>query len=72
MSEPQEPFVAPRLHALGEVAEMLAVSESWLRAAVKRGQLEHIMVGHHIRFTEEQIQQIITTGHRPAIPQEET
>ena len=69
---PDEPFVPPRLHTIGEVAEMLAVPESWLRAAVKRQQIEHIMVGHYVRFTEEQIQLIITTGHRPAKQQEDT
>lgn len=50
-----------------EFAERLAVPESWVRDQVTARKIPHIRVGRHVRFSEEQLRELIRAGEQPAL-----
>jgi excisionase family DNA binding protein len=42
--------VSGRLLTAGEVAELLAVPESWVREATREGRLPHLRLGRYRRY----------------------
>ena len=57
---------APRVHTPAEAAVLLAVSESWLRRQAGQRKLPCTFLGRHLRFSDVDLQAIITAGARPA------
>jgi excisionase family DNA binding protein len=48
--------VSERLLKAGEVAELLAVPESWVREATRAERLPHIRLGRYRRYRREEIE----------------
>jgi excisionase family DNA binding protein len=48
--------VSERLLTAGEVAELLAVPESWVREATREGRLPYLALGRYRRYSREQIE----------------
>jgi excisionase family DNA binding protein len=57
---------APRLHTPAEAAMLLTVPESWLRRQAGQRKLPCTFLGRHLRFSDADLQAIITAGTRPA------
>jgi excisionase family DNA binding protein len=57
---------APRVHTPAEAAMLLTVSESWLRRQAGQRKLPCTFLGRHLRFSDADLQAIITAGARPA------
>lgn len=59
----------PRLHTPEEVAEALGLpSTNWLEEAARAGRIRHIRLGRRLRFSDEQVAEIIekhTSGLAP-------
>lgn len=51
-----------KIYNLYETADLLRVTPSTMYRLVRRGQIQCFRVGNIYRFTEEQIQNFITTG----------
>jgi excisionase family DNA binding protein len=47
--------MSERLLTAGEVAELLAVPESWVREATREGRLPHLALGRYRRYSREAI-----------------
>jgi excisionase family DNA binding protein len=47
--------VSERLLTAGEVAEMLAVPESWVREHTRNGFLPRVQLGHYVRYRREAV-----------------
>ena len=45
-----------RLLTAGEVAELLAVPESWVREATRGGRLPYLALGRYRRYSREEIE----------------
>lgn len=58
----------PRLHTPAEAAVLLTVPESWLRRQAGQRKLPCTFLGRHLRFSDADLQAIITAGARPARP----
>lgn len=56
----------PRLHTPAEAALLLTVPESWLRRQAGQRKLPCTFLGRHLRFSDADLQAIITAGSRPA------
>ena len=47
--------MSERLLVAGEVAELLAVPESWVREQTRSGALPHLRLGRYVRYRREAI-----------------
>ncbi len=62
--------MSERLLTAGEVAELLALPESWVREATREGRLPHLSLGRYRRYSRQAIetwladQQAGPTGNR--------
>ena len=56
------------LLTLAEVATLLSVPESWLRKRVASHTVPCTRLGRHIRFTRQQVDQIVLAAHQPTLP----
>lgn len=67
----ETPAAVPRndapsqLHTPAEAAEILTVRESWLRRQAGQRRIPCTFLGKHLRFSDADIQQIITAGAQP-------
>jgi excisionase family DNA binding protein len=52
--------VSERLLTAGEVAELLAVPESWVREATREGRLPHLCLGRYRRYERAAIERWLT------------
>jgi excisionase family DNA binding protein len=48
--------MSKRLLTAGEVAELLALPESWVREATREGRLPHLALGRYRRYSREAIE----------------
>lgn len=48
-----------------EAADYLQIAENTLRVWVSRGRVPYTKIGRTVRFTQEQINQIVESGSRP-------
>jgi excisionase family DNA binding protein len=55
------------LYTSGEAAEMLHISEEWLRKQVQRKLVRHTRLGRRVRFTDEQIIAIVAERETPIV-----
>ena len=44
-----------RLMTINEVASLLSVKVSWIRAAIFKREIPYIKIGHHVRFKKEEL-----------------
>ena len=52
--------MSERLLTAGEVAELLAVPESWVREATREGRLPHVCLGRYRRYERAAIERWLT------------
>ena len=52
-----------RLLVAAEVAELLAVKESWVREATRDGRLPHLRLGRYRRYRREDIERWLEEQH---------
>lgn len=57
--------VPPSLLTVDEAAELLSVPASWLRKRVAERKVPCTRLGRHVRFTREQLQDVITASSQP-------
>jgi excisionase family DNA binding protein len=57
----------PQLHTPAEAAEILSVRESWLRGKAAARAIPCTFVGKHLRFSDDDIAQIVAEGARPPV-----
>jgi hypothetical protein len=57
---------APRLYAPAKAAELLTVSESWLRRQAGQRRIPCTFLGRYLRFSDRDLNAIITACARPA------
>jgi excisionase family DNA binding protein len=55
-----------KLLSYKDVADFLQISEITLRTWVSRGRIPYTKIGKSVRFTREQIDEIVEAGARPA------
>lgn len=58
---------APLLITLEEAAEALSVPTSWLRTRVAEHKIACTRLGRHIRFTRQQLQELVDMSVQPAV-----
>lgn len=59
--------IQPSLFTYEQAAQWLNVRQSWLEAAVQHRKVPHHRLGRHVRFTPDDLDQIVAeTGH-PAV-----
>jgi excisionase family DNA binding protein len=64
---PAQPSVGDeRLLTAGEVAELLAVNESWVREQTRQGRIPHIPLGRYTRYRRSAIRAWIAAQERQA------
>jgi hypothetical protein len=56
-----------QLFTATETAEILKVPESWLKAKATARVIPCTFVGKHLRFSDQDISEIINVGARPAL-----
>lgn len=56
-----------RLLVAAEVAELLAVPESWVREQTRTGSLPHLRLGRYVRYREEAIIAWLEAQERPPV-----
>jgi excisionase family DNA binding protein len=56
----------PRVHTPAQAAELLTVSESWLRRQAGQRRIPCTFLGRHLRFSDRDLAAIVTAGARPA------
>jgi excisionase family DNA binding protein len=56
----------PRLHTPAKAAELLTVSESWLRRQAGQRRVPCTFLGRHLRFSDRDLDAIVAAGARPA------
>lgn len=56
----------PRVHTPAQAAELLTVSESWLRRQAGQRRIPCTYLGRHLRFSDRDLDAIVTAGARPA------
>ena len=61
------PGVPGRLLRVRELAELLNVSQAWVRKGVLERTLPFTKLGRSIRFTPAQVEQILADGQRPPV-----
>jgi excisionase family DNA binding protein len=59
--------MAGKLHTPAEAAEILKVRESWLRAKAAARSIPCTFVGKHLRFSDDDIAEIMKAGARPPV-----
>lgn len=52
--------MSERLLTAGEVAELLALPESWVREATREGRLPHLSLGRYRRYSRQAIDMWLT------------
>jgi excisionase family DNA binding protein len=57
----------PQLHTPAEAAGILNIRESWLRHKAAARAIPCTFVGKHLRFSDDDIAQIMTQGARPPV-----
>ena len=57
------------LVTIGEAARLLSVPEGWLRKRVSARGVPHTRLGKHVRFTADQLHQLIALGDDTAVGQ---
>lgn len=50
-----------------ELAELLGIPEGWLTKAVTARLIPHTRLGKHVRFSEQDIAEIVESGRVPAV-----
>jgi hypothetical protein len=55
------------LHTPAEAAEILSIRESWLRGKAAARAIPCTFVGKHLRFSDDDIAQIMAEGARPPV-----
>jgi excisionase family DNA binding protein len=60
--------VSGRLLTACEVAELLAVPESWVREATRDGRLPHLTLGRYRRYSRPDIERWLEQQKTPARP----
>ena len=58
----------PLLMTLEEAAEALSVPPSWLRTRVAEHKVACTRLGRHIRFTRQQLQDVVDMSVQPVVP----
>ena len=53
-----------------EAAARLGVTETWLRNKVRRKAVPHVKYGRYIKFTEDDLAEIIASGRRSVVEPE--
>jgi excisionase family DNA binding protein len=56
-----------QLYTTAETAEILRVPESWLKAKATARVIPCTFVGKHLRFSDQDIAEIISAGAKPAL-----
>jgi len=56
-----------KLHTPAEAAEILSIRESWLRRKAAARAIPCTFVGKHLRFSEDDIAQIMAEGARQPV-----
>ena len=56
-----------QLHTPAEAAEILSIRESWLRAKAAARAIPCTFIGKHLRFSDDDIAQIMADGARPPV-----
>jgi excisionase family DNA binding protein len=56
-----------RLYTPAEAAEILRIRESWLRAKAAARAIPCTFIGKHLRFSDDDITQIMTDGARQPV-----
>jgi excisionase family DNA binding protein len=59
--------MAGQLYTTAEAAEILKVSESWLKTKATARAIPCTFIGKHLRFSDRDISEIISSGARPAL-----
>lgn len=59
--------VPPELFTPAQAAEKLKVPESWLRKSASARQVPCTFIGKHLRFSVQDLAQIIRDGHRDPV-----
>jgi len=57
-----------RLLTANDVAELLAVPESWVRGATREGRLPHLALGRYRRYSRQAIEQWLKDQHAGPTP----
>jgi len=57
-----------RLLTANDVAELLAVPESWVREATREGRLPHLTLGRYRRYSRQAIEQWLKDQHAGPTP----
>ena len=55
------------LHTPAEAAQILSIRESWLRGKAAARAIPCTFVGKHLRFSDDDIAQIMAEGARPPV-----
>jgi len=58
----------PELFDYAQTAEMLGISERKLRRLVRSGDVAHVKIGRHIRFTRTQVEDALLRFSRQSLP----
>jgi len=56
-----------RLYTPAEAAEIMSIRESWLRGKAAARAIPCTFVGKHLRFSDDDIAQIMADGARPPV-----
>ncbi|MCY9786982.1 helix-turn-helix domain-containing protein [Nocardiopsis sp. EMB25] len=74
MAEVERPDeVGPdRLLTIPQAAQVLAVPESWLRERVRLRKVPHRRLGKHVRFTTQDLEQIVERAAQQVVPARRT
>lgn len=65
--DPVTPAGNPQLLTVRELAELLKVSQAWVRKGILERTLPFTKLGRNVRFTPAQVEQILQAGERPPI-----
>lgn len=57
-----------RLLTAGDVAELLAVPESWVREHTRSGAIPHVALGRYVRYRESEVLAWLEECARPGRP----
>lgn len=63
----QSPTTKLKLFNYSEAAELLGISQNTLRQYVSRKRIPFTKIGRNVRFTQDQIQEIIDAGREEAL-----
>jgi excisionase family DNA binding protein len=60
-----DPLPGPLLFTAEQAAVLLAVTPGWLRRAAGEGRVSSVLIGKHLRFSRQDLDELIERGHRP-------